>query len=586
MRKTVIIPTYWARATGEPWRDGDAVYDHPTPVDKEGTLERTLESMKILTSKDFKLVILICPTAPEIEEQAIQKVIHIINETRLPAETYLFSASTLLEIKEIILSDRINEKNERLLSMSGYANVRNMCLLAASILSSDVAILIDDDEIFETEDYIPRALEFLGKRIYGDVVHGVAGYYLNKDGNYYDDVIMEPWMTYWNRYASKAKAFDKIIGSGARLKRTPFVFGGAMTLSRELFECVPFDPHVTRGEDVDYLINSRMFGFSFFLDNTLSIKHLPEPKSHPRWKRMREDIYRFIYQRAKLRSQQENGSNVLVYPEDLDPYPGEFLKDDLEEKIKDSSIMLALQYLTEKDYDSAAEALRNIQICHFDAVPNFDAFSAYMDIQKCWEELIYAVKRNRYTLRKILERNNLSAVPIELTEEHKKILSIEEIKLELTKLTINEHMTESELDILSKNCFIKTFFDEEILFSKGDFIDSVYLIIKGCVVLLSDLEDDEDGFPPIEHARLEKGSLIGEGLVHNNYRLTGQAAEFTELLCIKKDKLNDIMQNHPVLAVKLLKTFLGSMSSKISNSNEGRRLISRNDKGRVDITDF
>ena len=174
MRKTVIIPTYWARATGEPWRDGDAVYDHPTPVDKEGTLERTLESMKILTSKDFKLVILICPTAPEIEEQAIQKVIHIINETRLPAETYLFSASTLLEIKEIILSDRINEKNERLLSMSGYANVRNMCLLAASILSSDVAILIDDDEIFETEDYIPRALEFLGKRIYGDVVHGVT----------------------------------------------------------------------------------------------------------------------------------------------------------------------------------------------------------------------------------------------------------------------------------------------------------------------------------------------------------------------------------------------------------------------------
>ena len=62
-----------------------------------------------------------------------------------------------------------------------------------------------------------------------------------------------------------------------------------MILHRELFECVPFDPLVTRGEDVDYLINSRMFGFSFFLDNTLSIKHLPQPKSHPQWKRLRED---------------------------------------------------------------------------------------------------------------------------------------------------------------------------------------------------------------------------------------------------------------------------------------------------------
>ena len=61
MRKTMIIPTYWCRRTGELWREGDAVYDHPTPVDQEGTLERTLLSMKQFHEKDFKLVILICP---------------------------------------------------------------------------------------------------------------------------------------------------------------------------------------------------------------------------------------------------------------------------------------------------------------------------------------------------------------------------------------------------------------------------------------------------------------------------------------------------------------------------------------------
>ena len=27
MRKTMIIPTYWCRRTGELWREGDAVYD-------------------------------------------------------------------------------------------------------------------------------------------------------------------------------------------------------------------------------------------------------------------------------------------------------------------------------------------------------------------------------------------------------------------------------------------------------------------------------------------------------------------------------------------------------------------------------
>ncbi len=56
MRKTMVIPTYWSRRSGEPWQEGDAIYDHPTPVDQEGTLERTLVSMKRFREKDFKLV--------------------------------------------------------------------------------------------------------------------------------------------------------------------------------------------------------------------------------------------------------------------------------------------------------------------------------------------------------------------------------------------------------------------------------------------------------------------------------------------------------------------------------------------------
>jgi len=48
MRKVVLIPTYWSRKKADGWREGDAVYDHPTPLDEEGTLARTLESMKLL----------------------------------------------------------------------------------------------------------------------------------------------------------------------------------------------------------------------------------------------------------------------------------------------------------------------------------------------------------------------------------------------------------------------------------------------------------------------------------------------------------------------------------------------------------
>ena len=324
MRKTMIIPTYWCRKTGDPWQEGDAVYDHPTPVDQEGTLERTLVSMKQFHEKDFKLVILICPTTPEVETAAYEQVLRIVVRAQLNAETYLFTAGDLREITEILRKAGLNDRGVQLLSMFGYSNVRNVCLLAASILTADAALLIDDDEVFELPDFVPRSLEFLGRRVYGDIVHGVAGYYLNSKGQYYDDVSPEPWMTYWDRFGCKARAFDQIIGSGPRLKRTPFAFGGAMILHRELFECVPFDPLVTRGEDVDYLINSRIFGFSFFLDNTLSIKHLPQPKSHPQWKRLREDIYRFVYQRAKMQSQDKLGILSISVRRTLTPIPGNF----------------------------------------------------------------------------------------------------------------------------------------------------------------------------------------------------------------------------------------------------------------------
>lgn len=66
------------------------------------------------------------------------------------------------------------------------------------------------------------ASQYIGGRLYGKTIDGVAGYYLNKYGNYYDDVDIEPWMTYWDRFGFKGKAFDKIIGQEPRIKLTPF----------------------------------------------------------------------------------------------------------------------------------------------------------------------------------------------------------------------------------------------------------------------------------------------------------------------------------------------------------------------------
>ena len=56
MEVTMVIPTYWARTGSVGWQEGDAVYDHPTPLDQEDTLLRSLQSMEVLADKMTEVV--------------------------------------------------------------------------------------------------------------------------------------------------------------------------------------------------------------------------------------------------------------------------------------------------------------------------------------------------------------------------------------------------------------------------------------------------------------------------------------------------------------------------------------------------
>lgn len=566
MRKVVLIPTYWSRKKEDGWREGDAVYDHPTPIDGEDTLRRALESMQILSNKDFKLVLLVCPTTPDIAAAAEERVHNIVRDVGLAAETYMFTVSDLSRMAKIFEEDNISPSSLSLLTMSGYANVRNMCLLAADVLAADAAIMIDDDEVIEKSDFIERAVEFIGKRVYGDVVYGMAGYYLNKNDQYYDDVVQESWMTYWDRFGTKAKAFDEVIGLAPRIKRTPFAFGGAMILHRNLFQCVPFDPHITRGEDIDYVINSRMYGFSFFLDNTLSIKHLPVRKEHPQWKRLREDIYRFVYEKSKLNSQYRTGNMVMVTAEDFDPYPGAFLRDNLEDNIFRSNLMLSVQYIEEGDIEGSREALSNIAISKKEAKPAFDAFSRYRSNQKSWEQLISAVSKHRYQLRKIMEEHNLFNEPILRDENNERKLSRREIAENLKK-ALTFDIADDEWEMLTQSFFVKTYFEDEMLFKAGDYNDTLYIVLKGEVVLFAG-SNGESSQKTLEVARIRKGDVLGEScLTHQTFTLGAIAVQFTELIGIKQDNILKIVELNPALGAKFFQQILGKVALKLRKSN-------------------
>jgi len=274
----MVIPSYWARESKDGRRVGDAVYDHPTPLDENGTLLRALQSLDIPEDKDFQVVVIAATAAVDIEDRVEEKVAGIIEKASRTADVdiKLFARSHLGEIHGLLQSRGMDEYVP-LLQLRGYSNIRNLCLFIPHILGSDLAVLIDDDEVFEDTQFIGKAKKFIGSVVGDRTVHAVAGYYLQPDGDNSTVKERSSWMEYWGQYKVMDEGFDRIIWTEPRLKETPFVFGGNMVIHRELFTVVPFDPDVPRGEDIDYLINARMFGFSFFLDNKLSIRHLPPP---------------------------------------------------------------------------------------------------------------------------------------------------------------------------------------------------------------------------------------------------------------------------------------------------------------------
>ncbi len=400
MRATIVIPSYWGRPSNVPTKPEDAVYDHPTPLDEPGTLERALESIKVLKNRDFNVVVISAATHSELSSEAEEKVRGIVAPFKDRFPVVCVSHSFEAELRERIGETGFSDV-ENLVSLTGYSNIRNMCLIVTELARSEVAVLFDDDEVYEDPDYLDKVFENIGKEHEGKPVGAIAGYYLRPDGGYLLPPPEDWWMAEWPMAEAMNEAF-KIIGVEPRLKPTPFVFGGNMCIHRDVFRRVAFDPNVRRGEDIDYLVNCKFFGIDFLLDRELSIRHLP-PKTHvPAWKHFRENIYRFVYGRQKLRQQQPVDGLRHVSIEELDPYPGRCMRDDLEDLVFRSSVLMGLHYMDLGDAVGFAESMRNVYLARYDAPPGFDPFMQYLDYRRRWEELMKFISKDEMSSKQLL----------------------------------------------------------------------------------------------------------------------------------------------------------------------------------------
>jgi hypothetical protein len=361
---TIVIPTYWCRARGQAGAPEDAIFDHPTPVDESGTLQRCLESLQALRVHGFRVLLITAPVHPQIAPIVEQRVEQLIEPFRASYPIAQFAPSDLNRVRGVLESHGLDPG---LVSLEAYAQVRNCQILGSVLLDSELIVAIDDDEIVPA-DYLQRAvqsMDMLERLAAGDA--GLAGIYLDATGDFRLKISPEEAAAQ-NKFVRKAvlinRQFETCMAKEDGVVETPLALGGNMVFPPKLFRNVSFDPGITRGEDIDYLMNSRLFGSTWFLDGKLSITHLPpkasagDPLTTTPYAKLQRDVLRFVYQRQKLRISQQHPDLQPLEPEDFGVYPGEFLKEDLDAQALEALQVLRPQAADERFFPQAEQLLQ------------------------------------------------------------------------------------------------------------------------------------------------------------------------------------------------------------------------------------
>lgn len=321
MTPCVIIPTFWTRRRGRVPENLLAVYDHPTPVDSDGTLPACLRSLEEIEGLG-RIIITVAATDPAIEHAAEDRVRKILAD--FPGiDALVFGPAELgslhRRLEQIEFADMIPG-----VSLVGYGAARNVGLIAAAILGCETALFIDDDQIIDDPAFISKAMEGVGKRIEGNrAILAKTGFYTDGDGHYQRHEDPHWADMFWRRDDAFNEALS-MVDHPPRITASSIAFGGCLVLHRDMFCNVSFDPWVVRGEDVDYVINVRMHGGDVFLDGEWSLIHKP-PRLPSRALQFRQDVYRFIYEHRKLEFAKSQVDLRQVTPESMAPYPGPFI---------------------------------------------------------------------------------------------------------------------------------------------------------------------------------------------------------------------------------------------------------------------
>ncbi|MCH4184817.1 MAG: hypothetical protein LKF61_04945 [Eggerthellaceae bacterium] len=385
MNPLVIIPTFISARARKTGTSPVNTYDHPTPLSQSGELERCL---KALTRVDgIGQIAILVAAEPHVEVKAFEKVQHIANE--FPSlHTLIIGGTELMLIRQRMEQLNLGSLDEEI-GLVGYGAIRNLGLVVANILGFDSVVFLDDDEVIEDPSFLLKAMYGLGKLTRrGIPILAKTGYYVNAQGTYHS-MSQSKW---YNHYWQQGAAFNEWIDAamqGPRLSRSNHVCGGCLALHREAFRRLSFDPWIVRGEDLDYLLNLRMYGSDIWFDNQWSLVHLP-PRTRSEGLRFRQDIFRWLYEYRKVEYSRTQIDLQQVKPSSLEPYPGPFLEPGITRRIKRTAFLRSLGRPDKSAYRKAAKAATGGATAY--AQKNC---TKYFGFQHIWPELMARTENDK-----------------------------------------------------------------------------------------------------------------------------------------------------------------------------------------------
>lgn len=331
MNPVVVIPSYWDQAAGHGRLGERGAYDHTTPIDGDRSgLELCMTSLEGVGGIVRVVVLVVAPA--ECEEAARARVEAVCRAH--PNLNPLVVGTPEAAHVERAVSRMAHHVAGETVSLRGYGAIRNMGLAVAAILGHDVVVFLDDAEEALDKDFLAKATWGLGSLTRQNLqVLAKSGFFVDESDSPYAKSCV-PWS---ERYWSKALDFNRVMKrvqtSSSRITRSNHLCGGCCALHVAAWSKVPFDPYITRGEDLDYLLDLRANGIDVWFDNEWCVRARTPEQGAGAPSLFMQDIYRWLYEYRKLDAMNARRDLRTITPESLMPYPAPWLSSGVRRRI-------------------------------------------------------------------------------------------------------------------------------------------------------------------------------------------------------------------------------------------------------------